>query len=69
MMLNFLCVYIQQISIGAMLGTLRSMGKWYLNYCFILLLYVERCHRFGTRHLDEYAKQLRPCVIYAKKCV
>lgn len=42
------------------------MAERYLNNCAILLLYVERCHRFGTKHLDEYAEQLRPCVIYAE---
>lgn len=42
------------------------MVERYLNNCVILLWYVERCHRFGTKHLDEYAEQLRPCVIYAK---
>lgn len=42
------------------------MGERYLSDCVTLLLYVERCHRFGTKHLDEYAEQLRPCVIYAK---
>lgn len=42
------------------------MGELYLSDCVTLLLYVERCHRFGTKHLDEYAERLRPCVIYAK---
>lgn len=42
------------------------MGERYLNDCVTLLLDVECCHDFGTKHLDEYAEQPRPCVIYAK---
>lgn len=44
----------------------RGMGERYLNDCVTLLLDVECCHDFGTKHLDEYAEQPRPCVIYAE---
>lgn len=54
------------MSVGTKQGTQRGMGERYLSDRVALLLYVERCHRFGTKHLDEYAEQLRPCVIYAK---
>lgn len=66
--LNAHCMSIYSKLVSAESRVQCNMGEQYLNDCVTLLLDVECCHGFGTKHLYEYAEQLQWCVIYTE-CV